>query len=183
MILWRLLPWRPDVPSTSPGGPLWFPRELQGAGRHDNPDLYGCLYASENPLSTVGEALVSFRGAGTLTEGMLVRAGVPLALARIVLADDHQIVDLDDPRVLSDTALRPSRIATHQRLITQDYAARLYEELPTSAGLRWWSAIEATLLNLTLFDRAQPQLEVAEVTRLSLTDAVVREAADLLGLV
>lgn len=182
MIVWRLLPWQPHVSKTSPGGALWFPRELQGAGRHDNPDLYGCLYVSENPVSTVSEALVSFRGAGTLTTGMLVRAGVPLALAQIALADDGYLVDLDDPRVLGDTALRPSTVATSQRLITQDYAARLYKQQPMAAGLRWWSTIEASLLNITLFDRAQSELEIIEVTPLTTGNPVVREAAELLGL-
>jgi hypothetical protein len=182
VILWRLLPWQPDVPPASPGGPLWFPRELQGAGRHDNPDLYGCLYVSESRVSTVGEALVAFRGAGALTEGMLVRAGAPLALAQLALADRSQLVDLDEPCVLKETSLRPSTVATGRRMTTQAYAERLYEEQPISAGLRWWSTIEASLLNVTLFDRAQPELKLLEVTRLTLTDSVVREAADLLGL-
>jgi hypothetical protein len=182
VIVWRLLPWQPDVPPTSPGGPLWFPRELQGAGRHDNPDRYGCLYVSESPVSTVSEALVSFRGAGTLTVGMLVRASLPLALAQLALADDSQLVDLDDPRVLSDNSLRPSTVATARRPITQAYAARLYDEQPASAGLRWWSTIEASLLNVTLFDRSLPSLRVIDVTSLTLCQPAVREAAELLGL-
>jgi hypothetical protein len=180
--LWRLLPWQRDVSATSPGGALWFPRELQGAGRHDNPDRYGCLYVSESPVSAVGEALAPFRGAGALTSGMLVRAGVPLALAQLALADDSHLVDLDDPRVLSAAELRPSGVATGRRALTQAYAARLYEERPTSVGLRWWSTIEASLLNVTLFDRALPSLRVIEVTLLSLLHPAVREAAELLGL-
>src|SRR5271157_3320615 len=44
VILWRLLPWIADAPTNAPGGALWFPRELQGHGRHDNPVRYGCLY-------------------------------------------------------------------------------------------------------------------------------------------
>jgi len=161
---------------------LWFPRELQGAGRHDNPDRYGCLYVSESPVSAVSEALATFRGAGTLTLGMLVRAGVPLSLAQLALADDSRLVDLDDPRVLSDAELRPSVVATGRRLLTQAYAARLYDEQPTSAGLRWWSTIEASLLNVTLFDRALPSLMVVDVSPLSLLHPAGRAAAELLGL-
>lgn len=182
MILWRLLPWQPDVPATSPGGPLWFPRELQGAGRHDNPDRYGCLYASESPLSPTVEALAPFRGTGALTSGMLVRAGVPLALSRLELSEEDRLMDLDDPAVLADSGLRPSRVATGQRVLTQAYAVRLYDEHPASAGLRWWSTIEANLLNVTLFDRALDDLRAPEVTQLTLEHPTVREAAELLGL-
>jgi RES domain len=182
VILWRLLPWQQDVQPTSPGGALWFPRELQGAGRHDNPERYGCLYVSESPVSTVCEALAPFRGAETLTPGMLVRAGVPLALAQLALAESSSLIDLDDPNVLNDVELRPSEVATGHRVGTKAYAARLYHEQPTSAGLRWWSTIEASFLNITLFDRCLPSLRVIDVTSLPVLHPTVRVAADLLGL-
>jgi hypothetical protein len=186
VILWRVLPWRGDVRPIDPGGALWFPRELQGAGRHDNPDLYGCLYVGERPTSPIAEALAPFRGAGPLAQGMLMRAGVPLALAQLSLAEDRlgggEILDLDDPRVLLDVELRPSRVATGERAVTRVDAARLFSGHPALAGLRWWSAIEASLANLTVFDRAQSALDVVDVNRLSLTDTVVRAAAELLGL-
>lgn len=183
MILWRLLPWRQDAPQTGPGGALWFPLELQGEGRHDNPDRYGCLYVSESPVSTVCEALAPFRGAGGLTAGMMMRGGVPLALARLELSEEGGLIDLDDPVVLSGIALRPSMVATGWRGATQVQALRLYEEDPTSVGIRWWSTIEASLLNVTLFDRALSHLRVVEVVEVALTDSAVREAAELLGLV
>jgi hypothetical protein len=182
VIVWRLLPWQPGAPSRSPGGALWFPRELQGAGRHDNPDRYGCLYVSENPVSVVVEGLASFRGAPMLTSGMLTRAGVRLALAQLELHENGQLIDLDNPRTLIDTELRPSEVATGMRPVTQSYALRLFEAQPELLGLRWWSTIEASLINLTLFDRAQPELGVIDVTPLTVADVVVREGADLLGL-
>ncbi len=85
MNLWRVVPWRAQAPPREPGGALWFPRELQGLGRHDNPDRYGCLYASEAAVAAVAEALAPFRGSGALSPGMLTRAGLPLALARLEL--------------------------------------------------------------------------------------------------
>jgi hypothetical protein len=182
VILWRVLPWRSEARPTDPGGALWFPRELQGAGRHDNPDLYGCLYVGETPVSPIAEALAPYRGAGVLTKGMLARSGMSLALARLSLSDDSQVVDLDDPSVLLDLELRPSLVATHSRPVTQAQAARLFAEPSTPAGLRWWSTIEAGLTNLTLFDRAQPNMTALDVASLTLVDPAVREAADLLGL-
>lgn len=182
MILWRVLPWWPDARSRDPGGPLWFPRELQGAGRHDNPDRYGCLYVGELPVSPVAEALAPFRGAGVLTEGMLRRTGAPLALAQLSFPDDSRVIDLDDPGVLVDVGLSPSQVATGVRVVTQAYAARLFGRRPAPDGLRWSSTIEASLANLTIFDRAQSSLELIDTAPLTLADSVVHEAAELVGL-
>ncbi len=207
MILWRLLPWQRESPPGDPGGALWFPRELQGTGRHDNPDRYGCMYASELAISAVAEALAPFRGAGSLVPGMLVRAGAALALARIdlggggLIADAGEVadpgvdgtsavaegegllVDLDDPRTLQKSRLYPSVVATRRRSVTQAYAARLFDAQPNAVGLRWWSTLEASLINVTLFDRAGPHMSVVDIEELTVEHAAVREAAELLGLV
>ena len=45
------------------GGALWFPRRYQGDGRHDNPDVYGCLYVATEPVAAIVEQLARFRGA------------------------------------------------------------------------------------------------------------------------
>ncbi len=184
MILWRLLPLAHDAAPTGPGGALWFPRELQGAGRHDNPDRYGCLYVSESPVSAVTEALAPFRGTGALSPAMLLRAGTALTLAQLQLQieDESHLIDLDEPRVLTRTRLRPSQVATYARAVTQAYAARLYDEHPTAVGLRWWSTIEASLVNLTLYDRAADSLRLVDVQQLTLEHSATRAAVDLLGL-
>jgi hypothetical protein len=183
VILWRLLPWQPSVLPRNPGGALWFPRELQGAGRHDNPDRYGCLYVSESPVSVLAEALAPFRGAQTLTSGMLVRGGIPLALAQLELHDGARLIDLDDPSSLLEAELRPSAVATSIRTTTQSHALRLFNAHPELVGLRWWSTIEASLINLTLFNRILPGLKVIDVAPLTLAHLTVREAAELLGLI
>jgi hypothetical protein len=180
--LWRLLPWRARTAPEEPGGALWFPRELQGAGRHDNPERYGCLYLSETPVGAVAEALAPFRGTGPLAPAMLLRAGLPLALAELRLHERAELLDLDDPRVLAHNRLRPSEIATGQRHRTQADAARLFDEHPRAEGLRWWSTLEASLANVTLYDRAAPRLSLAAARPLALTHPAVREAGELLGL-
>jgi hypothetical protein len=185
VICWRLLPWQARASPDEPGGALWFPRELQGAGRHDNPDRYGCLYVSEEAaVSAVAEALAPFRGTGGLSEAMLDRLGLRLALARLQLdlADDGAILDLDDPQTLTRTQLRPSSVATGVRTSTQAYAARLFDENPETLGLRWWSTLEASLHNLTLYDRAAPSLRLGEIEPLTLEHPAVHEAAGLLGI-
>jgi hypothetical protein len=182
MILWRLLPLAPGVAPFSPGGALWFPRELQGTGRHDNPERYGCLYLSESPLSAVAETIAQFRGAGVLTRGMLIRANLPLVLIQVDCGDDGRLVDLDDPPALTRTRLRPSQVATRVRAVTQAYATRIFDADPTAVGLRWWSTLEASLTNVTLYDRAAPALRLVGSEALTLEHAATREAADLLGL-
>jgi hypothetical protein len=179
--LWRVLPWDGRARPRDAGGALWFPRPFQGSGRHDNPDRYGCLYVSEDPASAVAEALAPFRGTGELTPAMLERAGQPLALVAIDLPDETRILDLDEPRVLRAERLRPSAVATRRRTVTQEYAARLHEAHENAAGLRWWSTLESSWINVTLFDRAK-RLRAGAAETLTPEHAAVAEAAELLGL-
>jgi hypothetical protein len=180
--LWRTVPLDRRAAAEEPGGALWFPREQQGYGRHDNPDLYGCLYAAEQAVSAVAEPLAAFRGSGALTASMLTQIGRPLALAELELPDGAVAVDLDDPKVLASAGLRPSQIATRTRTVTQAIAADLYRAEGEAVGLRWWSTIESSWINWTLFDRAAAALSVTRVAELRIDDGVVRDAAALLGL-
>ena len=142
MILYRCFAWDEGAAATDRDGPLWFPRVFQGEGRHDNPDLYGCLYLADRPVSCVVEQLARFRGQ-RLTASLLRRRGLPLAIAELDLQDPAALVDLDDPVVLRRERLRPSVVATRAREITQPQARRLFEGHPDGAGLRWWSSYEA----------------------------------------
>lgn len=181
MKLFRCLAWNRDARPDAPQGPLWFPRALQGDGRHDNPDLYGCLYVSQSDVSTVVEQLARFRSQ-RLIDSMLRRHGLPLALAELEVRDNVRLVDLDDPAVLVKRKLRPSRIATRRREITQAQARDVFTGTPSAGGLAWWSAFEATWENITLFDRARTSLHLATIRALSTGDSIVGDAADLLGL-
>jgi hypothetical protein len=181
VILHRCLAWNERAAPDAPDGALWFPRPYQGEGRHDNPAVYGCLYLSERPLSCVVEQLARFRGQ-RLSAALLLRRGLPLALAELELPDDAQLVDLDDPAVLRRERLRPSRVATRERGITQSEALALYEKHGEVAGLRWWSIFESQWLNVTLFDRAPSALRLVSVRALAVDDEGVAAAADVLGL-
>jgi hypothetical protein len=179
--LWRVLPLDPGAKPREPGGALWFPRPFQGSGRHDNPELYGCLYVTEEPAAAVAEALAPFRGSGNLSGSMLERGGRSLALAPIDAPDDTSLIDLDEPRVLRAERLRPSVVATRARSRTQEYAARLFAKHEESGGLRWWSTLESSWINVTLFDRAR-RLRAGAAEQLTPEHPAVAEAAELLGL-
>jgi hypothetical protein len=169
------------VAPTARGGALWFAQMLQGAGRHDNPLLYGCLYASETAVSTIIEQLARF-GGRPLTPDKLRRFALPLAIAELELRDDEVLIDLDEPATLAAEDLRPSLVATRERPRTQADAAALYERHPEAAGIRWWSTFESQWANATLFDRAATSLGVRGVRLLELGDDAVEEAATFLGL-
>jgi hypothetical protein len=181
VILYRCLAWNERAAPDAPDGALWFPRPYQGEGRHDNPDVYGCLYLSEAPLSCVVEQLARFRGQ-RLVPALLHRRGLPLALAELELRAGAELVDLDEPAVLRRERLRPSRVATREREVTQPQARGLYEGHRRAAGLRWWSTFESLWANVTLFDRAASALKLASVKKLELADEELLSAAEVLGL-
>jgi hypothetical protein len=181
VILHRCFAWASGARESAPDGPLWFPREFQGDGRHDNPDVYGCLYVSDSEVSTVVEQLARFRGQRLIPD-LLLRRGLPLALAAIELPDRAQVIDLDDPAALAEHELRPSVVATRRRQVTQPQALDLYRRHRFAAGLRWWSTFEALWANFTVFERARRRLHVQDVRRLTVEDPAVADAADLLGL-
>lgn len=176
MTVYRCFAWNDRARPSEPDGPLWFPRSFQGEGRHDNPDLYGCLYLADRPLSCVVEQLARFRGQ-RLSAALLRRRGLPLALAELELDPDAEIVDLDDPVVLDRERLRPSLVATRHRETTQPQARALFERSSRIAGLRWWSTFESLWTNVTLFDRARKHLRLASVRGLAVDDPSILEAA------
>jgi hypothetical protein len=179
--LYRCFAWNPQSPEQGPDLPLWFPREYQGEGRHDNPDRYGCLYLADRAVSSIVEQLARFRGQ-RLIPSMLKRRGLTLALATVELDARAELVDFDDPAVLRRERLRPSLVATRVRTVTQAQARAIFDHQPRAAGLRWWSTYESQWVNVTLFDRAVRYLRAAAVRPLDIEDGAVLEAAEALGL-
>ena len=179
-MLYRAFPWLPGARITEVGGALFVPRLDQGAGRHDNADAYGALYLSRARVSPVAEQLREYIGR-PVEPTRFLREGSPLALASIDESGLNGLLDLDDPRNLVARDLRPSRVATRNRDSTQPMAVAIYEEgVP---GFEWWSTIEASWINVTLFeDRVLNRLTLAaEPELLTIEHPVVREAADAVG--
>ncbi len=176
MTLYRVFPWAPRRLVR----PLDVPRERQGANRHDNPDRYTALYLSREAESAVAEAIQAFRGR-TLADADLERVdGRRLALAVLDDSAVPPLVDLDDPAVLVARAWRPSQVATRHRETTQAMARALFDD--GAAGCTWWSALEASWTNVTLFGgRAGPLALAGPVEPLSVMHPSLIAAADRLG--
>ncbi|MGH2653324.1 MAG: RES family NAD+ phosphorylase [Actinomycetota bacterium] len=179
-MLYRVFPLEAGAALQEEGGPLHVARALQGGGRHDNPGRFGILYASRSPESVVAEQIRRFR-ARRITPAHFRREGRPMALAAIDDGSLEPLLDLDDPRNLAARDLRPSGVATGKRRATRRMAVQLYEEGP--AGFEWWSTIEASWINVTLFaDRALERLRLAaDPEPLTLDHGAVRAAADVVG--
>src|SRR5919204_554496 len=97
-------------------------------------------------------------------------------------AERGEFLDLDDPAVLRRERLRPSHVATRNREVTQPWALRLHDAHPDIGALPWWSTLEASWQNVTVFDRAARALKLLRTQQLTVDHPVVREAADVLGL-
>lgn len=113
---------------------------------------------------------------------MLVRGALPLAICELALPDRLEVVDLDDPAVLTAERLRPSRVATRERSVTQRIAIELFERHPKAAAFAWWSTLEASWRNVTVLDRSRASLTLERADELTPDHALVRDAAAFLAL-
>lgn len=179
-MLYRVFPWRDEGAERDPGGPLFVARTEQGSGRHDNPGSYGALYLSRTAVSSVAEVLRTFRRQRVET-GDFVHEDATLALASFD-PPELALTDLDDPAQLERRRLRPSSVATGDRRVTRPLAAALFAE--GHDGFEWWSTIEASWINVTLFaERSIDRLVVKGQPEALTTDhPAVIGAAEVLGL-
>lgn len=179
-MLYRTFPRLEGAGPTDPGGPLFVPRLEQRRGRHDNPDAYGALYLSRMPASPIAEILREYVARGAPPHP-LFREGSTIGLAAIDDSAVRELLDLDDPRSLVTRDLRPSGVATRKRARTQKLALGIYRE--GAEGFEWWSSIEASWINVTLFvDRVAGRLSVVgEPEPLTHDHPAVREAAEAVG--
>lgn len=169
--LFRVVPWIREAREGDPGHPLHVPGP-QGAGRVDNPERYAVLYASDSATGAVAE---SFGNLAVWSDQMFV---VPSMGARRALATyelhDGVVLDLDDARALLHRDIRPSRVVTRDRAITQRWALGIYDE-GTWQGVRWWSYVDPDRGSFGLWDRRT--LRVLDVTPLERTHPAVGDAA------
>ena len=175
-MLFRVFGWAPD----SPPQPLRVPRERQGGGRHDDPAHYTALYLAREPIGAIAEAIQVFRGQELTAEALVRPDGLRRALATIDDTDLPPLLDLDDPKVLDARGLRPSGVATGTRLVTQRMATAAFDD--GVVGLSWWSTLESSWTNVTLFAERLPESPpIVDTEVLSLDHPALVEAAERLG--
>jgi hypothetical protein len=170
--LYRVLPWLDDAREGQPGHPLYIPTP-QGAGRVDNPEHYLILYASDVPAGAVGEAFGNHSvWTPELLEGPPLMQGSRRALA--TYEGDSEALDLDDPAALVERGLKPSRVVTRDRSVTQSWALDVFQERRWD-GVRWWSFHHPEWGSFGLWNVTS--LTVADVQPLERDSAALTEAA------
>jgi hypothetical protein len=150
---------------------------LQGAGRVDNPEQYSVLYASDSAEGAVGE---SFGNLSEWSDEMFVVPSIPdggRALGTYDL-EGGTILDLDDARSLLERGIRPSRVVTRARDVTQTWALRIFRETAW-AGVRWWGYFDPDWGAFGVWERSQ--LRVITVEPLGSNHEAVTSAAAALN--
>lgn len=130
----------------------------------------------------MAERLQAFRGRALSSQDLVRADGRLLSLAAF---DDRalpDLVDLDEPAILVGLGVRPSQVATMDRSVTQRLALDLFTS--GAIGLSWWSTLEASWGNVTLFDvrLREEMLVLTDVIPLTLGDRSVEAALDRLGI-
>lgn len=173
--LHRVFLLRAGARAGEPGHPLHVPASRQGRGRIDNPDLYSTLYVSDAPAGAVAEA---FGRIPMWTTAMFSVSDAVRALVTYRLSGDDRVLDLDDPAVLASHDIRPSRVVTRDRVVTQAWAYAIYRERRW-AGVRWWSYYDSKWASVGLWD--MKGLHVLEVEPLGRDHPAVEEAGEVLA--
>lgn len=173
MRLWRVCPHAPAAAEGEPGHPLYLPK-IQGAGRIDNPDLYRVFYVGDSAAGAVAER---FGNLGVWTDAMFesgsATSGRRLSLIEYEAVQSLAVLDLDEPSALLKRGLRPSKVVTPDRAITQRWARAIHAERVWD-GIRWWSYWDPRWSSFGLWTTSK--LTVATVTPLSRDQAAVLEA-------
>lgn len=179
--LWRVFPWSQAAARGEPFAADYV-RPLQLSGRFDLHDRPLVLYLAESAVHAVGEKLQRYRGRA-IGRPALLEFGRPLALVSVAVSEHRleAVADLTDPSVLAELGVRPDRVASFDRQVTQRIARRIHER--GHIGLRWWSALTGDWHTTVLFlDRVPPEsLLYGTPELLTLDAAAVRDAARILG--
>lgn len=177
MPLWRVVPNLPTARPGKPGHPLHLPPR-QGAGRLDNPEHYLVLYLADQPAGAVAEAfgdLAVWRA--SMLRGHPSLPGSVRALVSYELDDNAAVCDLDDPAELVARGLRPSQVVSHDRVRTQAWALRLWQERRYD-GVRWWSYRDPRWGSLGIW--SADRLRIIDVHPLVIDDDAVMSAGAVL---
>lgn len=146
----------------------------QGAGRLDNPDAYLVRYVADTGIAAVAEAFGQFElWTPALLQGPPALPGSRMVLAEFELADQIRILDLDDGNNLIAWSLRPSRVVTRDRSITQAWARNIFQSGQYD-GVRWWSYYGPDWASIGVW--GGPDLEVVQIHELEPLRGVYEEA-------
>jgi hypothetical protein len=100
--------------------------------------LYNELYLADTAAGAIAE---TFGSRDVWQDSLFDHRHGRFAIATFEL-DSPEICDLDDANVLTTLNLRPSRVVTRQRAITQAWSAEIFN-VGGYDGISWWSYYDA----------------------------------------
>ena len=181
-LLWRVVPWDPDVDEGRLFSRSYIP-QTTGRGRFDLPVACSpVLYVAESPEHAVAEAIQPWRHR-PMRPPHLLRAGRPLSLMGVEVAPEKvsDLADLCDPGMLGRLVVSADRVASRDRRRTQPIAASVWDM--GHAGLRWWSSFRGDWHGVVLFTaRMKRRVRFGKPEMLSAQTPALRGAAAALGM-
>ncbi len=132
----RIHPWVDSAKPGEPGHPLYVHPD-QGGNRIDNASHYLTMYVAEAPAGAVAEI---FGDHATWTDDLFKGHPAIRGSVRAMSSYDADltVVNLDDPGELVSRGLKPSRVVTRHRHLTQAWALGIHAQ-SVADGVRWWS--------------------------------------------
>jgi len=172
--LYRIIPFVTEAKKGEPGHPLYFPPN-QGMARVDNSNHYAVGYLATSGSCAVSESF----GYLSTWDAMMLRPIKTLpesrwAIVAYTLKKESVIFDMDDAANLLKLKIRPSRVVTRDRAVTQSWALKVFKS-SASAGVSWWSFYNPDWSCVGLWDL--PKLKVKGVEELTLENSWVEEAS------
>lgn len=155
-LFYRVHPWLPSAALGAKGNPFFVPSN-QGGGRIDNPAEYKAFYVSDTATGAIAEA---FGDNAIWTPDLL--SGLPALPGSVTAVSTFEgtlsLLDLDEPTELARISVRPSRVVTRHRRITQAWALALFLGGVADHGVAWWSYHEPEWTAIGLWDFSALQL-------------------------
>ena len=176
--LFRVIPYIGNAKRNDAGNPTYFPENL-GVHRVDNLDHYKVAYLANSSECALAEKF------GYLSEwrSTLLRPEVSLprskwALINYKLDESSKIFEMDDPQNLVKLKVRPSKVVTRDRTITQNWALKVFKTQKNS-GVSWWSYYNPDWDCAGIWDIKQ--LSVYSVEILTLEHPAFKQASIAIG--
>lgn len=179
MTLFRAFPFDASAQERDLGGALYVPPG--GKGRVDSllPRAYSVFYAASTPECAIAERFGAFdEWDRELIEASPATPLLPnsrFAIAAYTAVTPLRLCDMDDARTLVERGLRPSKVVTKDRSVTQAWATKIHGN-GAYAGISWWSYYEPSWQSVGVWSHADLRLS-SDPELLSTRDPRVRSAA------
>ena len=172
--LYRVIPLVSNAKKGEPGHPLFFPQN-QGLARIDNSGYYSVGYMAASGDCAVAETF----GYLNSWDSQMLRPIKTLpkshwAVITYELGGGSEIFEMDDANNLQKLMVRPSRVVTRNRAVTQAWALKVFKG-GQSVGVSWWSYYNPDWSCVGLWNLSK--LKTAHVETLRLDHLWVDEAS------